>query len=229
MIWPDDGTRFTPNNNVCTQEITNIIKLICTLYGMPITMPSLEKSTTIEWVNDCSRCWRMFEADKGFKNWRLTNRANSALVRSSKYTGGSTTYMKTKARLSKSFDRKATLAEMFKYTHTLKENKARFADRHAEDTADGSTASIVDPNAVWHETASASYKNCVYGMGSFFTSSLHTSMLRPSFASTTSRAVESEEGVDLRLQMQELNDYRKRRVMDTDDLRLEWREQLERL
>ncbi|RYR11194.1 hypothetical protein Ahy_B05g079667 [Arachis hypogaea] len=40
-----------------------------------------------------------WETDKGFKYRRLTNRANRASVKSSKYTGGSTTFMKTKARL----------------------------------------------------------------------------------------------------------------------------------
>ncbi|RYQ94622.1 hypothetical protein Ahy_B08g089557 [Arachis hypogaea] len=72
-----------------------------------------------------------WETDTGFKHQRLTNRANRASVRSSKYTDGSTTFMKTKVRLSKSLDCDATLVETFKYTHTLKENKAKFADQRS--------------------------------------------------------------------------------------------------
>ncbi|XP_057753011.1 uncharacterized protein LOC130970832 isoform X2 [Arachis stenosperma] len=93
--------------------------------------------------------------------------------------------MKTKVRLSKSLDREATLAETFKYTHTLKENKVRFvyqqSQNHYRDwrpqlnglsKADGSAALVVDLDAVWRKTASVLYKNRVYGMESFFASSL---------------------------------------------------------
>ncbi|KAL4287967.1 hypothetical protein AHAS_Ahas19G0239100 [Arachis hypogaea] len=48
---------------------------------------------------------------------RLTNRANRTLARSLKYTSGLATFTKTKARMSKSLDRDATMAETFKYTH----------------------------------------------------------------------------------------------------------------
>ncbi|RYR12986.1 hypothetical protein Ahy_B04g070225 [Arachis hypogaea] len=72
-----------------------------------------------------------FSTDEGFKHRRLTNRANRALSRSSKYTGGSMIFMKMKSRLSKSLDHEATLAETFKYTHTLKANKERFADERS--------------------------------------------------------------------------------------------------
>ncbi|RYR26188.1 hypothetical protein Ahy_B02g060361 [Arachis hypogaea] len=138
-----------------------------------------------------------------------------ASERSSKYTGGSTTFTKTKARLSKLLDYEATLVETFKYTHMLKENKARFVDQRleaatqqsqqsGEDATDGSKASVVDPDAVWHEIASAPYKNRIYRIGSFFVSSLRTSTLRLSSGSATSRAVQPEEGMDLMLQVQEL-------------------------
>ncbi|QHO19511.1 uncharacterized protein DS421_11g329620 [Arachis hypogaea] len=69
-----------------------------------------------------------FTHDEGFKRQRLTNVANRASPKSSKYTDGSATFMKTKSRLSKSLDREATLAETYKYTHTLKANKERFVD-----------------------------------------------------------------------------------------------------
>ncbi|RYR26943.1 hypothetical protein Ahy_B02g061262 [Arachis hypogaea] len=164
-----------------------------------------------------------WETNVGSKHRRLTNRANRASARSSKYTGGSATFMKTKARVLKSLDREVTLTETFKYTHTLKENKARFVDHQrsqdhyslkvatqqsqqsgGENAADGSVASVVDPDATWREPTSAPYKNHVYGISSFFASSLHTSTLRPLLGSATSRAIQPEEGVDLRLQVQEL-------------------------
>ncbi|RYR24794.1 hypothetical protein Ahy_B02g058338 [Arachis hypogaea] len=133
-----------------------------------------------------------FNNDEGFKHYHLMNVANRASPKSSKYTGESATLMKTKSRLSKSLDHEATLAETFKYTHTLKGNKQRFADErfaaHYEDytqrleavtqqyqpssgndEADFET-SVVDPNRVWRETAFKPYKNCRFGLGSFFAS-----------------------------------------------------------
>ncbi|RYR25099.1 hypothetical protein Ahy_B02g058725 isoform B [Arachis hypogaea] len=79
--------------------------------------PDIKKTLYIHW-----------ETDEGFKRRRLKNRANRTLARSSKYTSGSMTFIKTKARLSKSLDHEATMAETFKYTHTMKENKEKFAN-----------------------------------------------------------------------------------------------------
>ncbi|RYR50591.1 hypothetical protein Ahy_A07g037222 [Arachis hypogaea] len=61
--------------------------------------------------------------DEGFKHRCLTNRANKVSAKSSKYIGESATFMKTKVRLSKSLSRDTMMAETFKYTHTLNENK----------------------------------------------------------------------------------------------------------
>ncbi|RYR17735.1 hypothetical protein Ahy_B03g062425 isoform A [Arachis hypogaea] len=221
-IWPNDSTRliwlFAPNNNTCNQEMTNIIKLCttipgpairrfplrpgsdgfrngrCTLGGTQNTTSPSRRYSTIECIGGSSRCWMMFEINEGFRHRHLTKRANRALTKSSKYTGGTVTFMKTKARLSESLNSKTTLVETFKYTYTLKEIKETFADQQltksytqrleattqqsqqgGEDATDGSAASFVNSNAVWHETASAPYKNRVYKMGSFFASSLHTS------------------------------------------------------
>ncbi|RYR67374.1 hypothetical protein Ahy_A03g013709 [Arachis hypogaea] len=71
------------------------------------------------------------EIDDGFRRQCLTNRANNASARSSKYIDGSATFMKTKARMS--LIRDATLLETFKYTHTLKKNKGRFVDQCSQD------------------------------------------------------------------------------------------------
>ncbi|QHN94124.1 uncharacterized protein LOC110264740 [Arachis ipaensis] len=113
--------------------------------------------------------------------------------------------MKTK---SKSLDHDAMMSDTFKYTHTLKEKNERFAYQRVVDhyesytqrlkvatqqsqcTGDddnNSAASFVDPDMVWCEVASESYKNRVYGLGSFFTDNLRTSTLRQSSASATSR------------------------------------------
>ncbi|RYR44786.1 hypothetical protein Ahy_A08g041057 isoform A [Arachis hypogaea] len=120
--------------------------------------------------------------------------------------------MKTKDRLLKLLDSEATLAEMFKYTHTLKENKEIFesyiqrlkattqqSQQGGEDTANGSATVVVNPDAVWHETALAPNKNRIYEMRSFFASNLRTSTFKPSSGSATIRVVEPEEGVDLEL------------------------------
>ncbi|RYR05663.1 hypothetical protein Ahy_B06g085496 [Arachis hypogaea] len=73
-----------------------------------------------------------FKNDEGFKHRHLTNVANRALSRSSKYTGGSATFMKTKSRLisslSKSLDRETAQVETYNYIHILKANKKRFSE-----------------------------------------------------------------------------------------------------
>ncbi|QHN83097.1 uncharacterized protein DS421_20g701660 [Arachis hypogaea] len=55
-----------------------------------------------------------WETDERFRHRRLTHKANRASAKSSKYTGGSMTFMKTKVRLSKSLDRDVTMAVAFK-------------------------------------------------------------------------------------------------------------------
>ncbi|RYR03456.1 hypothetical protein Ahy_B06g082429 [Arachis hypogaea] len=163
-----------------------------------------------------------WETDETFKHRRLTNRANRALARSSKYTGGSATFMKTKAKLRL-------------------EAATQQSQQSGEDTS-GIAISVVDPDAVWREM----YKNRIYRLGSFFANSLRTSTLSPSSAYATIRAIDLKEGIDLRLQVQkltqslheqaqELIETREKyqeiltHVTNMDDLRLEWREQVERL
>ncbi|XP_020972445.1 uncharacterized protein LOC107626516 isoform X2 [Arachis ipaensis] len=164
--------------------------------------PHIKKALYVYW-----------ETDEGFRHCRLTNRANRAFTMSSKLT-----FMKTKARLSKSLDRDAMMVETFKYTHTLKENKERFANRRSVDhfrlvattqqfhptkeDNNNSADAVINSDTVWCETTSKLYKNCVYGMGSFFTNNLCTSILKATSASATSRAVDPEDSnVDLREQV----------------------------
>ncbi|RYR78321.1 hypothetical protein Ahy_A01g003085 [Arachis hypogaea] len=126
-----------------------------------------------------------FSTDEGFKHCCLTNRTNRASPRSSKYTGGLATFMKTKSRLSKSLDREAILAENLKYTHTLKANKVRFINKKS--------------------ASYYSYKNHVFGLGSFFARGLHISTL---VASSTSASATSpanpKEVIGLREEVEKL-------------------------
>ncbi|RYR24909.1 hypothetical protein Ahy_B02g058490 [Arachis hypogaea] len=189
--------------------------------------PNIKKALYVYW-----------ETDEGFKHRYLTNRANRALARSLKYTSNN----------------EATMAGTFKYTHTLKENKERFAyQRDADhsrleaatqqslctkDNGNNSATSVVDPDKVWHEAAPKPYKNRMYRLGSFFPNNLCTSTLRHSSASTTSRPVDPEDGVNLKEQMllltrsfhpqtQQLRESEERYqailscMTDTDDLMME--------
>ncbi|RYR62418.1 hypothetical protein Ahy_A04g019978 [Arachis hypogaea] len=155
-----------------------------------------------------------WDTDEGLRHHRLMNIANRVSVRSSKYTAGSTTFMKTKAKLAY---RDATMTETFNYIHTLNENSERFfyhqmqrlesvtqQSQHTREDDNNSTASEVNPNMVWHKTASEPYKNRVYSLKSFFSNNLHTSTLRSSSASTTSQLVDPENSINLREQVLEL-------------------------
>ncbi|RYR50376.1 hypothetical protein Ahy_A07g036968 [Arachis hypogaea] len=105
-IWPDSGTGFVPNNNlhfIWDAEHNLTIKKIFG-HGMGRRLqhmldnirqrrdhltsglrPKINKALLVHW-----------ETDEGFRHRRLTNRANRTLARSSKYTGGPSTFMKTK-------------------------------------------------------------------------------------------------------------------------------------
>ncbi|QHN80196.1 uncharacterized protein DS421_20g676270 [Arachis hypogaea] len=125
-----------------------------------------------------------------------------------------------------SLDHEATLAETFKYTHTLKVNKKRFVDErsvaHYEeyhhrleaatqqsqlpsgaDKANSET-SVVDPNKIWCETTSEPHKNCRFGLGSFFASGLCSFTLADSSASAfATNPADPHEVIDLREEMEE--------------------------
>ncbi|RYR26161.1 hypothetical protein Ahy_B02g060325 [Arachis hypogaea] len=180
--------------------------------------PDVKKALDIHW-----------ETDEGFMRRHLTNRAKRASVRSSKYTGGSTTFMKTKASLSKTLDRDATMKETFKYTHTLKENNERFADQRSAN----------------HYNISEPYKNPDYELGLFFANNLRISTLRAS-STFTSSPVNPEDSIDLRDQVQNLTQSLHQqaqqlqqseeryneilaRMSDTNSLKLVLRQKLEQI
>ncbi|XP_057753010.1 uncharacterized protein LOC130970832 isoform X1 [Arachis stenosperma] len=129
--------------------------------------------------------------------------------------------MKTKVRLSKSLDREATLAETFKYTHTLKENKVRFVYQQSQNHYKSYTERLEattqrSQQSRWlcgfsrrprcglaQDRLSPIQEPCIWD-GVILCQQPPTSTLRPSSGSATSQAIQLEEGVDLRLQVQEL-------------------------
>ncbi|RYR75719.1 hypothetical protein Ahy_A01g000295 [Arachis hypogaea] len=160
--------------------------------------------------------------NEGFKYCILTNIANRASSRSSRYTGGSATFMKMKTILSKSLDREATLVKTFNYTHILKENKEGFADERSvthyrlevatqqsqppsgADEA-GSETFVVNPNKIWRETSSELYKNRRFGLGSFFISGIRSSALAASSMSAFAASpADLQEVIKLRDELQKL-------------------------
>ncbi|RYR69023.1 hypothetical protein Ahy_A03g015541 [Arachis hypogaea] len=193
-IWPNGGMGFLPNLNTfsilylyCLTEFkTSLLQLyfiwdaehnlvIRKIFDYRMGRRLQQMLDDVRKGQDQQMCWLRpevkkglfahWENDAGFRHRRLTNQANRASERSPKYTRSSATFMKTKVRLSKSLDCETTLAETFKYTHTLKENKVRFVDERSqdhyrleaatqqsqqseEDAVDGVAASVVDPDAV---------------------------------------------------------------------------------
>ncbi|RYR66724.1 hypothetical protein Ahy_A03g012785 [Arachis hypogaea] len=172
-----------------------------------------------------------FSTDEGFKHCHLMNRANRATPRSSKYTGGSTTFMKTKSRLSKSLDHEAILVETFKYTQTLKANKERFDDERSAahynymQRLDAATQQSQSPSG--DETASESYKNRVFGLGSFFANGLRTSALVALSTSTSATSLaDPKKVVDLREEVQKLTQELHQQAHSELMEKLEWLERL---
>ncbi|RYR08585.1 hypothetical protein Ahy_B05g076334 [Arachis hypogaea] len=193
--------------------------------------PDIKKALYVYW-----------ETDEGFKRHGLMNRANKVSARSSKYTGGSATFIKTKARLCNLLDRDATMVETFK-SSTQRLEASTQQSQCTRDDGKKFAASAVDLQMDWGEAASEPYKNCVFGLGSFFANNLHTSTLRQSSVSATSHPVDLEDGVDFREQVllltwslhqqaQQLQESEERYqailscMIDTDDFMLEWRREL---
>ncbi|RYQ87219.1 hypothetical protein Ahy_B09g094695 [Arachis hypogaea] len=138
---------FAPNPNACTQKFSDVIK---SMYDHPWpTYTQIPTETRDRWFQKwvLRFIWdakynlmikKIYDhrVAKRFQQMMtdrhcLKNVANRASPRSSKYTDGSATFMKSKSRLSKSLDRETKLAETFKYTYTLKANKERFADEQS--------------------------------------------------------------------------------------------------
>ncbi|MED6122881.1 hypothetical protein PIB30_044040 [Stylosanthes scabra] len=141
--------------------------------------------------------YHFWETDEKYKHTKATNKANRASERCAKYTGESATPMKTKAKMTKSLDRLVSMAEVFKQTHTLKENKEKFADKRSTD--------------IWNEyidnTAIATQRAAESGT-STAESTLRTSVFatQDTSASVTSAVPCGEEDtVDLREQVLLLN------------------------
>ncbi|MED6198363.1 hypothetical protein PIB30_065672 [Stylosanthes scabra] len=160
-----------------------------------------------------------FANDPGFKKRQASSKANRA---SSKggclHTGGSATIPKTRAKMTRSLDRPATAAKVFRATHTRKRNRSivekcaddlltefsanlEQATQQAQEEGDESAATV-DPDVVWRQTLSEPCKNRVYRAGGFFASSLRRSGYGGSSASASSTHTgpADPEVVDLREQ-----------------------------
>ncbi|RYR24320.1 hypothetical protein Ahy_B02g057818 [Arachis hypogaea] len=127
---------FAQTNNACTQENSELKFIWNAEHNLMIKKIYDHRAAKLlrQMMSDVVRAIKKeleayFGNDEGFKRRCLTNAANRVSPGSSKYTGGSVTFMKTKSILSKSLDRKATLTKTFKYTQTLKANKERFVDK----------------------------------------------------------------------------------------------------
>ncbi|QHN77022.1 uncharacterized protein DS421_19g649060 [Arachis hypogaea] len=132
-----------------------------------------------------------FRNDEGFKHRRLTNVAHRASPRSSKYTGGSTTFLKTKSRLED-------------YMKRLETTTQQSQPLSGNDEA-GSETSVVDPDRIWRETTFEPHKNRCFKLGSFFANGLHSSALAASSASSSATSpTDLQEVVDLREEVQKL-------------------------
>ncbi|RYR07568.1 hypothetical protein Ahy_B05g074947 [Arachis hypogaea] len=186
--------------------------------------PDIKKVLYVHW-----------EINDGFRNHLLTNRANRVSARSSNYTDGSATFIKTMAML-------IVMAETFKYTHTLKENKERFSPTRRDWRPQANNLCTLERTAttpliqssilIW---LAVQELRLLVGLGSFFANNFPTSTLRASFASATS-PVEAEDNVNLReLQAQQLQQSKERyneilaRVSDTYSIKLELRQELEQI
>ncbi|RYR26347.1 hypothetical protein Ahy_B02g060580 [Arachis hypogaea] len=140
-----------------------------------------------------------WETSEGFKHHHLMNRANSELARLSIYIGELATFMKTNVRLSKLLDRDATMAETFK------------SPTHRNWRPQPSNLSLLEPMATTplHQSSMLTRFGtrphlsrtiiAFIRMESFFANNLHTSTLRHSFASATSRHIDDpKDDIDLR-------------------------------
>ncbi|MED6206894.1 hypothetical protein PIB30_030895 [Stylosanthes scabra] len=180
----------------------------------------------LKWMSETLRKQLLdrFANDPGFKKRQASSKANRA---SSKggclHTGGFATIPKTRAKMTRSLDRPATDAEVFRATHMRKRDRSivekraddlltefsanlEQATQQAQEEGDESAATV-DPDVVWRQTLSEPCKNRVYGAGGFFASSLRRSGYGGSSASASSTHTgpAAPEVVDLREQVQNLS------------------------
>ncbi|MED6212711.1 hypothetical protein PIB30_086237, partial [Stylosanthes scabra] len=172
ITW--DGQKgFDPDNNDCTQAISDVIELM-------LNEPWLNYSEIPE---DVQKRW--------FEKW-----AGGCL-----HTGGSATIPKTRAKMTRSLDRPATDAEVFRATHTRKRDRS-IVEKRADD--------------LWYTEFSANLEQATQqaqeegdesAATGFFASSLRRSGYGGSSASASSTHTgpAAPEVVDLREQVQNLS------------------------
>ncbi|MED6172263.1 hypothetical protein PIB30_048438 [Stylosanthes scabra] len=233
---PDPPTHFSfdPDNNVCTQAISDVIELMLNepWINYSEVLADVQKRWYEKWAEGFT--WPAEEEKEIRKafDYRAGRRYQQIMrdlrdgESSSRggclHTWGSATIPKTRARMTRSLDRPPTDTEVFRETHTRKRDRSiveRRADdllteysanleqatQQAQEEGDESAATV-DPNVVWCQTLFEPCKNRVYGAGGFFASSLRRSGYGGSSASATSSHTgpADAEVVDLREQVQNL-------------------------
>ncbi|RYR33725.1 hypothetical protein Ahy_A10g048339 [Arachis hypogaea] len=133
-----------------------------------------------------------WKTDEKWKNIRKKARENRAsLLGSSVHCGGSIPLSSTIERIKKQLGRTPTHEEVFKETHTLKNDKSKWVDKRSQDTHE--------------EVFGGQNKNRVYEKGSFFSSSIKSGTT--SANSVSRRAPRNQNSVpDLREQIHNLNE-----------------------
>ncbi|MED6135177.1 hypothetical protein PIB30_043795 [Stylosanthes scabra] len=176
----------------------------------------------LKWMSETLRKQLLdrFANDPGIKKRQASSKENRA---SSKGGCLHTGVLRPFRRLTRSLDRPATDAEVFRATHTRKRDRSIVekraddllteffanldqATQQAQEEGDESAATV-DPDVVWRQTLSEPCKNRVYGAGGFFASSLRRSGYGGSSASASSTHTgpAAPEVVDLREQVQNLS------------------------
>ncbi|RYR44209.1 hypothetical protein Ahy_A08g040577 [Arachis hypogaea] len=134
--------RFTPNKNAYMQEITEVIKsMYDDMWPSYTQVPTDLKfvwdqkhSILIRKIFDHQAAKRLQQMMNNLYHWRmhLTSRGSWTTILLEMRALPSNKHRQpdfTEVVQSKSLNREATLAETFKYTHTLKANKERFVDK----------------------------------------------------------------------------------------------------
>ncbi|MED6136443.1 hypothetical protein PIB30_056175 [Stylosanthes scabra] len=240
ITW--DGQKgFDPDNNDCTQAISDVIELM--LNEPWLNYSEIPEDVQKRWFEKrglrgpqqrASRSGRPSTTGLGGVTSRscgisaAKRQASSKANRASSkggclHTRGSATIPKTRAKMTRSLDRPATDAEVFRATHMRKRDRSivekraddlltefsanlEQATQQAQEEGDESAATV-DPDVVWRQTLSKPCKNRVYGAGGFFASSLRRSGYGGSFASASSTHTSpaAPEVVDLQEQVQNLS------------------------
>ncbi|MED6175164.1 hypothetical protein PIB30_075774 [Stylosanthes scabra] len=172
-----------------------------------------------------------FATDEGFERRSATNKVNWASAKGgSLHCGGSAAIPSTQERMSKELNREPTIAEVFKQTHTKKRNKEEWdvfiiefdtrtqATQQSAHEGNGSSSPIiVDPDEVWREVVGEPRKNCIYGIGSYFSRTLCTDPLLRSSRGMSEPPLSQHTVEELRTQIHGLTQELHQKVQQNEE------------